>query len=108
MRDMHNNVSPNSVSYNTVMNVWANESKSNDRAADQVVALLQELEQCSQTNPKLQPDEWTYRAVWKVIASSHVPDKVERANQLLENMAKHGLEPNRSMNQQLKRWREKQ
>jgi hypothetical protein len=55
MQQLQPGVSPNRISYNTVMNAWANEARRNDDAVHQVQALLEELEQLSQTDPQLMP-----------------------------------------------------
>ena len=102
------NVSPNLVSYNTVMNAWANESYSNANAVHQIDSLLKELDQLSSKDRKLKPDEFTYRAIWKALNTSHLFDKLKRLNQLLESMAKNGVEPTRNMIQQLRREKRKQ
>jgi pentatricopeptide repeat protein len=98
-------VQPNVVSYNTVINAWANESRSNNQALDRVYAVLEELGELARTKKKLQPDEWTYRAVWKAIATSHRVGKLERANELLETMKVKMVKPTKSMMQQLRRWK---
>jgi hypothetical protein len=86
------------------MNAWANESRRNEEAVHQVQALLEELEKLSQTDRQLKPDRWTYGAVWKALAASHLPDKVMRGNEVLRQMNQQGLEPTQSMMKQMKRW----
>jgi pentatricopeptide repeat protein len=104
MQQLQPGVSPNRVSYNTVMNAWANEARRNDEAVHQVQALLEELEKLSQTDPQLKPDRWTYGAVWKALAASHLPDKVTRGNEVLRQMNQQGLEPTQTMMKQMNRW----
>jgi pentatricopeptide repeat protein len=94
------------VSYTTVINAWANECSifGGNEAVGKAQSLLTEmLTLAEKGDSKMMPNTFTYNALLKTIASSSLPDKVERANIVLENMIHHGVERNSFIMNQVER-----
>jgi pentatricopeptide repeat protein len=76
---------PNIFSINIVMNAWANHASKCPQAVDKAFSLF-ELARKSQ-----QPDEYTYRALFKAITLSSLPDKFLLMLPLKEEMSRNGI-----------------
>jgi pentatricopeptide repeat protein len=112
-------VSPNLVSINIVMNAWANQARNDNAAVGRARVLLDEVlkkKNDSASHPKttsknnggpvnrttIRPDEYTYRAMFKGILSSTLPNRLELAHNLLDEMTKEGIRPSAYMMERLK------
>jgi pentatricopeptide repeat protein len=97
----------NQIMYNTVMNAWANQGN-----LSRVNELYTELVEKSRLDRNLNPDEWTYRAVWKAILKTNQVGMEERHQHLqmvLQSMNNIGIQPTTKMKldlQQLQRHQE--
>lgn len=99
---------PNLVSYNSVINAFANEiGRGGARAevelmVEQVFDLLEELQSFGKTNPKLRPDKWTYLSACKAIRNVRTRrNNLKHVNRLLASMNKEGFEPTRELKKQI-------
>jgi pentatricopeptide repeat protein len=100
---------PNLISYNTVINAFANEigrvaaRDDVDLMMEQVFDLLQELISLEETNPRLRPDEWTYISVCKAIQNVRTRrNNMRHVNRLLTIMNEEGFEPTRDMQKKIR------
>ena len=76
---------PNIVSINIVMNAWANHAGTSPQAIEKISSLFELAKQTQQ------PDSNTYRAMLKAITSSTLPDRVELAVRLMDEMSEKGI-----------------
>ena len=90
MRDNRDDVRPDKVSYNTVLNAWAKSGVS-DVAGQRAREFLAEMKQEYRAgNERLKPDAITFNIVIGLIARSGMPGCLDEANSLLEEMQREG------------------
>jgi pentatricopeptide repeat protein len=77
-------IRPDAISYNTIMNAWAN-SKQVD-AVPRVESLLARM--------KLPPDAITFSTLLRTVAVSQLSDKADRGREVVDRMKQQGFEPN--------------
>jgi pentatricopeptide repeat protein len=85
----------NRIMYNTVMNAWANHGN-----LSRVNELYTELVEKSRLDRSLNPDEWTYRAVWKAILKTNqvgMEERHQRLQMVLQSMNDIGIQPTTKM-----------
>jgi pentatricopeptide repeat protein len=80
-------VEPNLFCINIVLNALAKQSQMDNTAVQRALTLLVECRQLFH----LIPDEYTYRAVFKAILASSLPNRKELALQLLQEMKQQGI-----------------
>eukprot|EP00980_Cylindrotheca_fusiformis_P011521 scaffold2708_cov119-Cylindrotheca_fusiformis.AAC.9 len=106
---------PNLISYNTVINAFANEidrggiSRAEvESMVEQVFDLLEELRSSSSGGGKqqrnlLKPDEWTYLSVCKAIRNARTRrNNMKHVKRLLAIMGKEGFEPSKDLKKQIR------
>jgi len=76
---------PNIFSINIVLNAWANHART---SADAFVKASSLFELAKNTQ---QPDIYTYRAMFKAVTATSLPDKAERVAQIMEEMSQKGM-----------------
>jgi len=97
----------NRIMYNTVMNAWANEGNLT-RTNDLYTEFLEKSKVDTNLAP---PDEWTYRALWKVIIKTNqigVEEKLYRLEMVMQSMADSGHQPSNKMEADLEEIRQNQ
>ena len=92
---------PNLVTYNTVLNAWAN-----DGNWAKVEKLVEELRQLSQDDNRFSPDEWTVRAIWKAMQKGgglSLVNKHRHMTDIFQIMATIGMKPSGDMRKEYDR-----
>jgi pentatricopeptide repeat protein len=77
-------VEPNIFSLNIVMNAWASHASTSSHAVAKVSSLFEIAKKTQQ------PDVYTYRAMYKAISTSSLPDKAVLASRIMEEMSDLG------------------
>ena len=87
---------PGVVSYTSVMMAWSRVTNPEEQniAVAKCEQLLQEmLEKTKAGNRLLMPNQFTFGTFLQVVSRSSVPDKKERATQVLKFMEQCGIKP---------------
>jgi pentatricopeptide repeat protein len=111
-KEKNSSITPNLVSYNNVINAFANEIARESRTPNgaearngveskikQIFELLDEV--AGQKTSQLQPDEFTFRAVVKAIKHLRTRRKMGYADRLLDIMRRQGFEPSAKLKHQI-------